>query len=59
MKKSRKIGTRKLLLVHKKYGAHVVIVNAHREIDPHSFRRYLRMSSDVYEVRMVTRSEYN
>ena len=47
------------MLVHKKYGAHVVIVNAHREIDPHSFRRYFRMSSDVYEVRMVTRSEYN
>ena len=28
-------------------------------MDTFTFRRYLRMSSDVYEVRMVTRSEYN
>ena len=42
-----------------KYGAHVATINALRENDPHSFGRYLRMSSEVYEVRMVTCSECN
>ena len=36
----------------------MVTVNALRENDPHSFRRYLRLCSDVYEVRMVTCSGY-
>ena len=42
-----------------KYGAHVVTINALRENDAHSFGRYLRMSSEVYEVRMVICSECN
>ena len=58
-RKRRKVWTRKFLLDRNKYGAHVVTVNALRENGSHSFRIYLRMSSDVYEVRMVTRSEYN
>ena len=49
-----------LLLLHgNKYGAHLATVNALRENDPHSFRRYLQMSSEVYQVRIVTCSEYN
>ena len=58
-RKRRKICTRKFLLDYNKYGAHVITVDALRENDPHSFQRYSRMSSDVYEVRMVTRSAYN
>ena len=45
--------------IKNKYGAHVVTANALHENDLHSFQRYLQMSSDVYEVRIVTRSEYN
>ena len=48
-----------MLLDRNKNGAHVVTVNVLRESDPYSFRRYLRMSSDVYELRMITRSEHN
>ena len=53
------IWTRKFLLDYNKYGAQVVTVNALRENDPHAFRRSLRMSSEVYEVHTITRSEYN
>ena len=57
-RKRTKIWTR-MLLDRNKNGAHVVTVNVLRESDPYSFRRYLRMSSDVYELRMITRSEHN
>ena len=57
-RKRTKISTR-MLLDRNKNGAHVVTVNVLRESDPYSFRRYLRMSSDVYELRMITRSEHN
>ena len=49
----------KFLLGSNNYIAHVVTFNALRENDSHFFRKYLRMSRDVYEVSMVTRSEYN
>ena len=56
-RKREKIWTRKFVLDRNKYGGHVVTIKALRENDSHSFRRYLRMSNDVFEGRMVTRSE--
>ena len=58
-RKCREIWTQKFFLDRNKYGTHVVTANALHENDLHSFQRYLQMSSDVYEVRIVTRSEYN
>ena len=49
-RKKRTISVREFLQQRYRYGAHVVTVNALRENDPFSFRRYLRMSCDVYEV---------
>ena len=58
-RKRRKIWTQKFLLHRNKYRAHMVTVNVFCENDPHSSRRYLQMTNDVDEVRMVTLSEYN
>ena len=53
MKKIKKKMKRDFLQQRNIYGAHSVTVNVLREKDPYSFRRYLRMSSDVYEVKFV------
>ena len=49
-KKKRKRSTwvRGFLQQRGRHGAHIVTVNALRENDLYYFRRYLRMSSDVY-----------
>ena len=49
-RKRRRIWVREFLQQRENHGAHVVTVNALRTNDPYSFRRYLRMSSEVYEV---------
>ena len=49
-RKRRSIWVRKFIQQRTTNGAHFVTVAALRENDPYSFRRYLRMSSDVYEV---------
>lgn len=52
-RKKRSKSVRDFLQQRNMYGAHSVTVNVLREKDPYSFRRYLRMSSDVYEVKFV------
>ena len=52
-KKNRKVWVRKFLQQRERHGAHIITVNALRENDPYSFRRYLRMSSEVYEVSKI------
>ena len=52
-RKKRSKSVRDFLQQRNIYGAHSVTVNVLREKDLYSFRRYLRMSSDVYEVKFV------
>ena len=49
-KPKQRTWVREFLKTRQFYGAHVVTVNALQENDPYSFRRYLRMNCDVFEV---------
>ena len=50
VRRKRRIWVREFLQQRDNHGAHVVTVNTLRTNHPYSFRRYLRMTSEVYEV---------
>ena len=57
-KKKKRIWVREFLQKRDKHGAHVVTVNALRTNDPYSFRRYIRISGEVYEVHIFFTINY-